>query len=210
MKRFAFAIIVFMITGCTASLTVLRKPIKIIPKNSNTGIYKKDYKISGKIAEVGPEDTLTATASTWLFYKVNYDNITGFIAKDEVLTPGMHREFSEEQKYYDEAMACPLIFELPNSEAEKAWARAQSFIGRFSPMKLQIATDYILQTYTPTRATSAAYGYYVTRTPLDSTYEFEVNCVTDNPFLQPEANENGHLAAYYIKTGQLKSKYIHP
>ena len=100
------------------------------------------------------------------------------------------------------AMAHPLTFTVPKEQAGDAWGRAQSFVGRFSSMKLQTATEFIIQTYNPV-GSSVAYGYYVTRTPLGADHQFEVQCVYGNMFSAQDANTNAHLAAHYIATGQL-------
>ncbi len=100
------------------------------------------------------------------------------------------------------AMAQPLTFTVPKEQAGDAWGRAQSFVGRFSSMKLQTASEFVIQTFNPV-GSSVAYGYYVTRTPLGAEHQFEVQCVFGNMFSAEDANANAHLAAHYISTGQL-------
>lgn len=108
----------------------------------------------------------------------------------------------EEQAVLDQAIAFPLDFTVPNSDAEMAWGRAQSFIGRFSSMKLQTVTDYVIQTYNPS-SSGVAYGYYVTKTPLGDSMQFVVQCNTGNLFAMRDAVNNAHVLAYYMKTGEL-------
>jgi hypothetical protein len=100
------------------------------------------------------------------------------------------------------AMFHPLKFTLAKSEAEDAWGRAQSFIGRFSSMKIQTATDYVIQTYNPV-GSGINFGYYITKTPLGDEVEIEVQCPTDNMFSGKDADINAHIAALYIDTGML-------
>jgi hypothetical protein len=111
----------------------------------------------------------------------------------------------EQQSQLANAMACPLEFTVPKSQSADAWGRAQTFIGRFSSMKLQVVTDYVIQTYNPDPNGLIGYGYYVTRTPTGSGDEFTVKCITNNIFSGGEANRNAHIAAYYIKNGMLLS-----
>ena len=119
-------------------------------------------------------------------------NCTNFLLN---LTP-------EEQAFLDKANAFPLEFTVSNEDAEMAWGRAQSFIGRFSSMKLQTATDYVIQTYNPS-SSGVSYGYYVTKTPLGGSTQFNVTCNTGNLFAMADAQSNAHILAYYMNTGEL-------
>jgi len=96
-------------------------------------------------------------------------------------------------------MAFPLRFAIPNNEAEIAWGRAQSFVGRFSSMKLQVATDYVIQTYNPESAWE--FGYAATRTPGIGHALCDVDCQTGGTLGADEAEQNAHIFAYYVKTG---------
>ncbi len=96
-------------------------------------------------------------------------------------------------------MAFPLQFAVPNKHAEIASGRAQSFVGRFGTMKLQVATDYVVPTYNPDGA--GDYAYYGTRTPGRSVAVFDVGCQTGGTFEGEEARQNAHIFAYYVKIG---------
>ncbi len=80
-------------------------------------------------------------------------------------TTSMLKLTPEEQTYLEKAKAFPLEFTIAKSEADEAWGRAQSFIGRFSSMKLQTVTDFVIQTYNPGSG-DVNFGYYVTKTPM--------------------------------------------
>lgn len=101
-----------------------------------------------------------------------------------------------------QAMYCPLIFDVSKAEADDAWGRAQTFVARFSTMKIQTATDYVLQTYNPA-GSGINYGYSISRTPMGENMEMEVQCLCDNPFVGKDRDINAHIAAYYIRTGVL-------
>ena len=73
------------------------------------------------------------------------------------------------------AMAFPLRFAVPNREAEIAWERALAFVSRFSSMNLQVATDYLIETYNPEFA--GEFGYSAARAPGIGHWLFEVNCL---------------------------------
>ena len=117
-------------------------------------------------------------------------------------TTSMLKLTPEERTYLEKAKAFPLEFTIPKSEADEAWGRAQSFIGRFSSMKLQTVTDFVIQTYNP-RSTDVDFGYYVTKTPMGDKVQITVQCNTGNVFAEEDANNNAHILAYYIKTGEL-------
>jgi hypothetical protein len=110
----------------------------------------------------------------------------------------------EQQSQLNIAMTSPLDFNADKSESSDVWGRAQSFIGRFSSMKLQIATDYVIQTYNPDPNGLDAFGYYITKTPVGESDEFNVKCVTNDAiFSGGRADQNAHILAYYMKTGTL-------
>jgi hypothetical protein len=113
----------------------------------------------------------------------------------------------DEQAFLDKANAFPLEFTVQNEDAEMAWGRAQSFIGRFSSMKLQTATDYVIQTYNPS-SSGVAYGYHVTKTPLGKSTQFNVTCNTGNLFAMGDALSNAHILAYYMSTGELANPKV--
>ena len=54
----------------------------------------------------------------------------------EILTGG------PKTAYLDRAMASPAEIIVTKAKSEEAWGRAQSFIGRFSDMKIQVGTEY--------------------------------------------------------------------
>jgi len=49
--------------------------------------------------------------------------------------------------YLKAVWSAPLDFTVPNREEEIVWGRIQSFIGKYSTVKIQVATDYVVQTY---------------------------------------------------------------
>ena len=113
----------------------------------------------------------------------------------------------EEQAYLDEAKRCPVEFKVSKEASADAWGRAQSFVGRYSRMKLQIATDYVIQTYNPT---AGGYGHYITRTPVGDSAQLNVECVGDINSIFSGANlsNNAHILAYYIRTGSPPSERL--
>lgn len=108
----------------------------------------------------------------------------------------------DQKLYTEQMMAFPLEFEMSKTAAVDVWGRAQSFIGKYSSMKLQTATDFIIQTYNPGEY-EVSYGYYVTKTPLGEKVQFTVVCNTGNMYRAQSATANAHILAYYMATGKL-------
>lgn len=110
---------------------------------------------------------------------------------------------TDQQVALDKAMAFPLDFEIDKTDGTDAWGRAQSFISKYSPMKLQTVTDYVLETY---NSVDYAFSYNVTKAPLKDKYQITVQCHVPSDSWQwhkDDANRNAHILAYYIATGQL-------
>jgi hypothetical protein len=114
---------------------------------------------------------------------------------------------SSQQAFLAAAMATPLTFTLPQDQAEAAWTRAQTFVQRFSTMKLQALTPHVIRTYDST-GTSPAFGYYLRKVPKGGETQFTVECMCSNMFPSDQSIENAHLLAYYMKTGNLDPELV--
>jgi hypothetical protein len=115
------------------------------------------------------------------------------------------------------AMAQSLTFEVPKADAIDAWGRAQTFVAQHSTMKIQLLSDYVIETYNPVfdPQTDAGfgtmimkYGYTITRNALGDKMRFSVECKgTPSGYgakqIAATADRNAHLAAHFIKTGEL-------
>lgn len=140
---------------------------------------------------------------------INFYCRSGYI-KTFIIFP----ETQIEKDYIEKVWATPLEFRVPNNKEEIIWGRIQSFIGKYSSVKIQVATDYVVQTY---NADYGQFGYYVTRTPDISETSFSIRCIT-NP--KPEklwsgeydysqqAELNAHILAHYALTNELMPKFI--
>jgi hypothetical protein len=106
----------------------------------------------------------------------------------------------QEISYIDRAMQSPLEFNVSEANIKNVWGRAQSFIGQYSELKLQIVTDYVIQTYSP-KEHEIEYGYSIVKKPTQDGYQVVVECSCGNPYCTKEVLQNAHIVAYYIKTG---------
>ncbi len=112
----------------------------------------------------------------------------------------------DDRNYLDRASVFPFEFIISKDEDEGTWKRAQSYIGLYSSMKLQVATDTILETYNPV---GVRFGYRVVKTPLpDDTFRISVTCTSGNMFAIRDAERNVRIFSMYIKTGELPQQFI--
>ncbi|MFA5114367.1 MAG: hypothetical protein WC529_08805 [Candidatus Margulisiibacteriota bacterium] len=115
---------------------------------------------------------------------------------------------AEEILYLDNVMAAPLEMTIPAKDIKNAWDRAQGFVGRYSNMKIQVSTDYAIQTYTPEKF-SGDYGYYVNKMKTEAgEYTISVQCIGTGAFSNKDQLANQQILAYYIKTGKVMPKFI--
>jgi uncharacterized lipoprotein len=109
----------------------------------------------------------------------------------------------EHAAYRSEAMAHPLTWTMPKAAAADAWGRAQTWIAQHSSMKIQIATDYVLQTYNPdSEGWATKYGYNVSASPAGESVQITVTCTSGTPYRDEQIAVNAHLLAYYMSSGK--------
>lgn len=72
--------------------------------------------------------------------------------------------------------AQPVDFEVPASEIEAAWARAQEWLASNAPTPLNVATDVVIQT-APSRPANAN-GYTVTKIKSESGFRIFIKVTT--------------------------------
>jgi hypothetical protein len=102
-------------------------------------------------------------------------------------------------------------FTVPTSGAPEAWARAQSFVAKYSSMKIQLVNDFLIDTYNPSKVTLAFnYGYNVVKTPMPGDkVEIVVSCTHNQGLLSSDnAARNAKILAHYMKTGELNPRFI--
>lgn len=104
----------------------------------------------------------------------------------------------EAQEYLNKAREFPLEFNISKEEEYNAWGRAQSFVGTYCPMKLQIISDFVIETYNPSEN---RYGYHIIKTPTNNKLQISVQCTPGEYASKEIANDYAHICAYFIKTG---------
>ena len=104
------------------------------------------------------------------------------------------------------AMATPLTFTVPKDKSDEAWGRVNSFIVKYSTMKVQTVSDYIIQTYNPID-NFHAWGYTANRMTQGDAVEISVTC-TYAWGHEKTATRNAHILALYAVTGELDETLI--
>ena len=119
----------------------------------------------------------------------------------------------DEQSSLGLAMAQPLTFTVPRYHSLEVWDRAQSFVDRYSTMKLRSVTDSLVVAYEaptysqlPSPVESGAgirFGYTVSRSSGSDGINIAVRCSASSKLGEKDADQNAHIAAYYISTGTI-------
>lgn len=116
---------------------------------------------------------------------------------------------SEERGYMEEVKLMPTTFIVSKEQADEVWARGQGFIGKYSGMKIQVATDSHIGTYNPTSSHSY-YGYSLNKMLIGDEVEFQVICTqsTNLGTSGQVAMRNAQILAYFMKTGIKYDSFI--
>ena len=119
----------------------------------------------------------------------------------------------DEQAALRLAMDTPLTFVVPLDRSIQTWDRAGEFIDRYTTMKLHSGTDSVLVTYEsptyqgvpiPVEAGSGIrYGYSISRTRDPGGLRMAVRCIPSSKLGEKYADQNAHIAAYYIMMGSV-------
>ena len=148
-----------------------------------------------------------ATSESFVFWGVIIGDTNGFILKKDAVTLEEYSKHQDIRDYLKAVNNQSSKFLIEKYKSENCWGRTQSYIGLYSSMKLEIVTNYVIQTYNPAQY-GLDFGYYVTRTPLDSADEFNVRCIYGNIFTESDATLNTKLLSYYIITGIIRPEFI--
>ena len=120
---------------------------------------------------------------------------------------------ADEQASLNLAMSTPLTFTVPRDRSLQTWDRAHEFVDRYNSMTLRSVTDSVIVTYdSPTSqqvpapveaGSSIRFGYTVSRTSRVDGIQIAVTCTPSSKLGEKDADQNAHIAAYYIMTGSI-------
>lgn len=117
----------------------------------------------------------------------------------------------DQQAFVYRAMQQPIPVVVAKDKAEEAWGRIQSFIAQYADMKIQIATDYVIETYNPLHH---EFFYKAIKTPKGNTVEFILQCekasidMTSIDKTKAKCDRNVHLWALYAVTGEILPELV--
>src|SRR5690242_18680637 len=161
MKIILFLIAIF-VAGCAGVFSIERTPPTTmyiesldesgLHRNATWGNYIKYFRDGDSVIVIGHQGD---------YYYAVAGNDTGFVEKADLIS---QREFQVKK--------IPLVFKLPKSESDDAWGRANLYLANNSTMKIQTASDYLLETYNPTSV--GRIGFSITRSPIKDSVLFTV------------------------------------
>jgi len=93
----------------------------------------------------------------------------------------------------------PLVFSVSKDKSDEIWKRINFFITEYSMTKIQVATEFIIETNNP--GTMGEFAYSASRTTKGDSVEFKVKCVGPSGS-EKLADRNAHVLAYYAATGE--------
>lgn len=125
--------------------------------------------------------------------------LTAAVSLTACMTTAMNKMTPEGKAFYEKAKVHPTSFMISKDQGADVWGRAQSFISEHSSVKLQTTTDYVIETYNP----QYGYGYKVTKAPSGQEFKITVNCLSGDFLNHLRAEDNAHILAHYLKTGEL-------
>lgn len=108
---------------------------------------------------------------------------------------------SDEQAYLEKIKITPLEFNVSKEEINDAWARAQSFVSKYKMTYFEPKGDFLIESQRA-RPTGNEISYRVVKTPVADGFLITVETF-GGLYVKKDAETNGQILAYYIKTGEL-------
>lgn len=90
------------------------------------------------------------------------------------------------------------IVKLPKSQSEDAWGRATVYVNKYSSLRIQVASDNIIDTYNPVtdrNGVRSGHGYTITRRSIGDSVVIEIETKGGSPYGECHAFQ-------YIKYGK--------
>lgn len=117
----------------------------------------------------------------------------------------------DEQAYIAKINSASPTFEMDKAKSEEAWSRGNSFINRFSGMKIQSSNEYHVSTYNPNASDTGTTGYELMKELNGNKVKFTVRCLTkvmNMKYTEEVCRNNEKLMAHYMMTGELQDKFV--
>lgn len=117
----------------------------------------------------------------------------------------------EEQDYVAKVNNASPAFEMEKAKSDEAWSRGNSFISRFSGMKVQSSNEYLVSTYDPNASENGTIGYTLMKELNGKKVKFTIACQTkalNFKYTADVCRTNEKLMAHYMATGELQEKFV--
>lgn len=117
----------------------------------------------------------------------------------------------EDQAYASKVNSMSNAFEVDKARSEEVWSRGNSFISRFSGMKIRIANESRVETFDPNSAEFGTIGYELTKELTGNSVKFNIRCIHKSlnaKYTEDVCRNNEKVMAHYMLTGELKENFI--
>jgi hypothetical protein len=108
---------------------------------------------------------------------------------------------SSERNYLDKISEPHELTIFREDQIKDVWGRAQGWIAMYSSMKIQTATDFVIETYNPI-GSWPRFGYKIIKEPTRGGYHILIECFSS------KAKRNAQILAYYLRTGDMMPQFI--
>ena len=115
------------------------------------------------------------------------------------LISSMFSQQKDDPSFMAKMDKAPLVFSVQKDKSDEVWKRINFFISEYSMIKIQVATDILVETNSPGKM--GEFGYSAIRTTKGDTVEFKVKCLGPAGS-EKLADRNAHVLAYYAATGE--------
>jgi hypothetical protein len=117
----------------------------------------------------------------------------------------------DEQGYMTKVNNASPTFEMEKAKSDEAWSRGNSFISRFSGMRVQSSNEYLVSTYDPNASDNGTIGYTLMKELNGNKVKFTITCQTkalNFKFTPDVCRNNEKVMAHYMATGELNEKFV--
>lgn len=117
----------------------------------------------------------------------------------------------DEQAYVSKISSASPSFEVDKAKSEEVWSRGNSFINKYSGMKIQSSNEFHVSTYDPNASDVGTIGYELTKELNGTKVKFSIKCLTKfmNAKYTPEVCANNEkVMSHYMQTGEINEKFV--
>ncbi len=110
-------------------------------------------------------------------------------------------KLSESEKaYINEVKSAKTSFVQPKSNADEIWSRGINFISKYSGMKIQNSSDFLVETFHPESSDLGTTGYKLNKLLNGNEVTFQIECLykrTNMKFTKEVCQTNEQILSLY-------------